>query len=168
MPGSGKSTIGRKLSKKLDIDFVDTDFVISQQSGLSVSEIFHQYGEKIFRDIESNVLTDQIKIEESSSVISTGGGMILKEENRRLIKENSFCCYLHIKPASLVARLENDHSRPLLQVDDKLQKLEDLYQKRHELYVSTCHFQLEVDRYSVGKAVSKIAAVSQQFFANRA
>ena len=114
LPGSGKSTIGRHLAKAWKLRFVDSDQVIEQRIGGSIKDFFALHGEAAFRDIEANVL-DELLQEKIPSVLSTGGGAILRKENRTALHARSTVFYLQALPEDIARRLRNDTTRPLMQ-----------------------------------------------------
>lgn len=136
MPGSGKSSVGLELSKKLKIEFIDSDEVISNKYRMSIGDIFEKYSEKTFRDEETLFLKNNLK----NKVISTGGGIILKEENLKYFK--GIKVFLNADLNTLKKRLEHDNTRPLL----KNNKLEDMYSSRINLYRK--YSDIEVDSSS--------------------
>ena len=110
--GSGKTTIGRKLAKLIEYSFVDTDSEIENDQGCSVSEIFKYGGEECFREMETRLLEKLKNID--NSVIATGGGIVLREENRKMLKGIGKRVYLRVPEEELARRLKNDRNRPLL------------------------------------------------------
>ena len=129
---SGKSVVGRKLSKKLGLQFFDTDTEIERSAGASISWIFDVEGEAKFREREYQVLNKIIH--ENKYVISTGGGIILKAENTELLKKGTVI-YLETSIQSQLERTMNDKNRPLLQNTlDKESTLRDLAKKRNPIY----------------------------------
>lgn len=132
LPGVGKSTIGRKLAGRLEVDFVDCDTVVEAQLGEPIASYFEREGEDRFRDIEEGVLRDVT--ERHDAVIATGGGVVLREANRRLLQERTLCVYLEAAPQSLFARLRRSTRRPLLQVDDPEARIVELARQRDPLY----------------------------------
>ncbi len=154
LPGGGKSTIGRQLARRLGWQFVDTDAVIEQQIGCSIRQYFDQVGEARFRDVEENVI-DGLTLS-GEAVIATGGGAVLREQNRRALKERCTVIYLRSTPEELYRRLRNDTQRPLLQVDDPLAKLRQLHAERHPLYDVVAHFRVDTGRTSAAAVVNTI------------
>ncbi|MGH1439619.1 MAG: shikimate kinase AroK [Cellvibrionaceae bacterium] len=130
--GAGKSTIGRLVSKQLNIPFKDTDHVIEERCGADIPWIFDVEGEDGFRQRETAVLQDLML--ESSLVLATGGGIILKQENRQALKQADMVVYLCADVEQLVRRTEKDKKRPLLQVANPRQKVIDLLNERDPLY----------------------------------
>jgi shikimate kinase len=154
LPGSGKSTVGRHLSRRLQLPFFDSDHVIEQRLGCSIREFFEREGEQRFRDLEAEVIHELTSLPEA--VISTGGGSVLRAENRRRLRERGQVVYLRSHPDELFRRLRHDKKRPLLQVADPLQRLRDLYAERDPLYRETAHFIIETGRPSVSTLVNMI------------
>ncbi len=155
LPGSGKTTIGRQLARRLGLPFVDTDHVIEQRLGISIREYFAHEGEERFRDLEQQVLDDLSQTH--SGVIATGGGAVLRQANRRHMRARGQVIYLRSAPEDVFRRLRHDTARPLLQVDDPLGRLRDLLVVRDPLYRETAHFVIETGRPSVATLVNMIA-----------
>ena len=133
MMGAGKTTIGKLLSNKLGYDFVDLDKIIEEKSGVKINTIFEIEGEAGFREREFQVL--RASIEKEKVIISTGGGIVTNEKSRtHLIKNNVFIIYLKANLQTLVSRLKNDNSRPILNVDNKEQVIERILLEREPLY----------------------------------
>ncbi|MDD3419196.1 MAG: shikimate kinase [Candidatus Gastranaerophilales bacterium] len=131
--GSGKTTIGVLLAKKLGVDFVDIDEKIEQKEKTSITKIFETKGEEYFRQVESTLLQDYGK--RQNLVISTGGGAVQKEENLQILKSNCTIIYLKASPNELFSRIKDDTSRPLLQTLNPLLTLEELLKKREKNYL---------------------------------
>jgi shikimate kinase len=218
LPGSGKSTVGRQLARKLSASFVDSDYVIEQRLGCSIREYFEREGETAFRDVEERVIADlmasapantssqqtetptlahssalqdirpvsqdmravtaaepmpnkslgnEMPSNETTNsnvvpnqkllqVLSTGGGAVLRESNRQALRAGGHVVYLRSSPEDLYKRLRHDQNRPLLQVEDPLQRLRDLYEVRDPLYRETANFQVDTGRPSVASLVNMI------------
>lgn len=154
LPGSGKSTVGRQLARRLGLPFVDSDQVIEQRIGSSIRAFFDREGEEAFRDLESQVI-DEVTLG-PLSVVATGGGAVLRPENRACLNDRGCVVYLRSTPEDLARRLRNDRHRPLLQVADPLVRLKDLYAQRHPLYAETAHFAIDTGRPSVATLVNMI------------
>ena len=116
MPGSGKSTIGKAASARLGLAYVDVDQEIEQQSGCSVRAFFERHGEQAFRDLETEVLRSLLV--GPPCLIATGGGVVLREENRQALRSRALCVFLEASPRLLWSRLRRDRRRPLLQFND--------------------------------------------------
>ena len=154
LPGSGKSTVGRQLARRLRIPFFDSDQVIERQLGCSILEYFEREGEARFRDVEESVLDELTQNHEG--VLSTGGGAVLRPANRERLRTRSQVVYLNSSPDELFRRLRHDVNRPLLQVADPLSRLRDLHAVRDPLYRETAHFIMETGRPSVATLVGMI------------
>ena len=154
LPGSGKSIVGRQLARRLQLPFSDSDHVIEQQLGCSIREYFEREGEERFRDVEESVIDELTQ--GGSGVLSTGGGVILRQANRRRLRQHSQVVYLNSSPDELFRRLRHDVNRPLLQVADPLNRLRDLHTLRDPLYRETAHFVVETGRPSVATLVGMI------------
>jgi shikimate kinase len=154
LPGSGKSTIGRQLARRLDFKFVDSDQLIEQRIGCSIRQFFECEGEPAFRDLEEEVIAELTQF--GPCVLSTGGGVVLRAANRQHLRERTQAFYLHSAPEEVFRRLRNDQNRPLLQVADPLGRLKDLYLARDPLYRKTAKFVIETGRPSVSTLVNTI------------
>ena len=154
LPGSGKSTIGRQLARRLDVCFFDSDFVIERRTGCSIREFFEREGEQAFRDLEQDVIDELTQ--NGSCVLSTGGGVVLQQANRDKLHQRCQVIYLHSEPEEVFRRLRHDQSRPLLQVADPLARLKELYDLRDPLYREAAHFVVETGRPSVSTLVNMI------------
>ena len=155
LPGSGKSTVGRQLARRLQLPFFDSDHVIETRLGCSIRDYFEREGEKSFRDVEESVIDELTS--QKSGVLSTGGGSVLRPANRQHLHDRGHVVYLRSSPEELFRRLRHDTNRPLLQVADPLGRLRDLYVERDPLYRETAHFVIETGRPSVSTLVNMIA-----------
>ena len=172
LPGSGKSTIGKMLSRRLGCAFVDSDTVIESRLGCSIRQYFEMEGEDRFRDVEQAVLAELLSNQEAetpitasgeaqqtrkpTSVISTGGGIVLRPANRQVLAAQPCVVYLRATAEELYKRLKHDKTRPLLQVSDPLKKIGELYTQREPLYRESAHFVIETGRPSVHALVNMI------------
>jgi shikimate kinase len=154
MPGSGKTTVGRQLARRLRLPFFDCDHVIEQRLGCSIREYFAQAGEAAFRDIEQQVVSELSQ--GADAVVATGGGAVVREPNRRCLQDGGKVVYLRSTPEDLYRRLRHDTQRPLLQVADPLGRLRSLYAERDPLYREAAHFLIETGRPSVPTLVNMI------------
>ena len=154
LPGSGKSTVGRQIARRLQLPFFDSDHVIEQQIGCSIRVYFEREGEEAFRDVEASVI-DELTLK-GPGVLSTGGGAVLRTANRQNLQARGQVIYLNSSPEELFRRLRHDKSRPLLQVADPLGRLRDLHTARDPLYRETAHFIIDTGRPSVATLVNMI------------
>lgn len=156
LPGSGKSTVGRQLARKWRLPFVDSDHAIEDALGGSIRSYFESHGENAFRDVETSVLRSLLTRQESC-VLSTGGGSVLREENRRMLRAQSTVFYLQAAPEDIARRLRHDTTRPLLQGTDPLIRLQELQAQRAPLYLETAHYVIDTGRLSTTQTVRKVA-----------
>ena len=130
--GAGKTSVGRKLAKLLNMDFYDVDKEISEAAGASIEDIFDKYGEAAFRDVEERVMARLLK--DNIRVLATGGGAILSPKTRKLIKERSISVWLRADLDILVRRTSNRENRPLLRDKDHRVILKELSDERNPIY----------------------------------
>ncbi len=154
MPGGGKSTVGRHLARHLNVRFFDADVEIEHRIGCPIRVFFEREGEARFRDVEQEVLADLVT--RQHAVLATGGGAVLREANRRNLRERTTVVYLRSTLEELFRRLRHDTHRPMLQVADPLRKLRDLFAERDPLYRATAHFIIETGRPSVHTLVNMV------------
>ena len=132
MPGAGKTTVARQLARRLQRRFVDADHELETATGVGIPLIFEIEGEAGFREREAKVLLALSR--QSDLVVATGGGAVLRPENRQALRSSGTIVYLHVAPALLHRRMRNDSKRPLLQVDDRQERLNQLFLQRDPLY----------------------------------
>lgn len=159
LPGAGKSTLGRQLARRLHKRFVDADAELEQRLGVSIATIFEIEGETGFRDREEAVLADLTAL--ADIVLSTGGGAVLRPNNRTRLKDNGTVIYLHAEPATLWGRVRHSRNRPLLQTTDPLARLGELYSQRDALYRETATYVVESERGEVMRLVRAFDAVQE-------
>lgn len=152
--GAGKTTIGKQLASALGLSFYDSDLKIQENTGVSISTIFDLEGEEGFRKRESHVL--QALASTRNSVVSTGGGSVLKPENRRLMSSDGTVIYLYCDPQQQHERTRHDRNRPLLQGDDPLAKLTELFAQRDPLYRDVADMVIKTDRRPAHAVVQEI------------
>ena len=154
LPGSGKSTVGRQLARRLQLPFIDSDQVIEERLGCPIRAYFEREGEERFRDVEESVIDELTQ--HKHGVLSTGGGAVLRDVNREHLRSRSKVVYLKSSPDELFRRLRHDTHRPLLQVPDSLERLRELYAIRDPLYHEVANFVIETGRPSVATLVNMI------------
>ncbi|MDT8894442.1 shikimate kinase AroK [Halomonas sp. I1] len=142
--GAGKSTIGRLLAADLSRDFLDSDHEIQSRCGADIPWIFDVEGESGFRDREAQMIRELAEREQV--VIATGGGAVLREENRRVLRESGTVIYLYTTVSQQLRRTAKDRNRPLLQRDDRRQVLEEMFVLRDPLYQATSDIIVRTDR----------------------
>lgn len=159
--GSGKTSVGRRLACVLKCDFFDTDFEIVARTGVAIDYIFDVEGEEGFRQRETQILKDLYKI--PNIVIATGGGIVIKEQNRALLKRDGFVVYLSSSVEQLVQRTAKSKTRPLLAqssnreetLHNLLKAREGFYQEVADMVVDTTGKKLYAITNEIKKAVSK-------------
>lgn len=140
--GAGKTTLGKQLADYFHYPFYDSDQTICNKTGVSIPTIFELEGETSFRNRESCTIDELTQL--TNIVLATGGGAILREQNRTWLRTRGIVIYLHVVPEILIERTRYDNNRPLLQVDNPLQKMQELYTVRDPIYRQTAHIVLEV------------------------
>jgi len=150
--GTGKTVVGELLARSLKRDFLDTDNLVEKKTGLSVPEIFKSLGEEYFRDRESEVLENLREYKPGSLVVSTGGGIVLREKNRKIMQEIGIIILLTASPDEILRRTGGSEDRPLLAGNDPAQKVTSLLQEREEHYR---HCEVRVD--TTGMAPIQVA-----------
>lgn len=154
--GSGKTTVGKCLAQLADYTFVDTDELIERQQQRSVREIFDTDGEQAFRDMETALLKKLTADKNEHLVISTGGGMPVREENRPLLSRLGRVVYLKAGPQTIYDRIKEDTARPLLQCANPMEKIKEMLAVRGPIYEKTASVVIEVDELSPSDAAREI------------
>ncbi len=153
--GAGKSTVGRVLANLISYEFKDTDQVIEQRTGADIPWIFDVEGEAGFRSREAAILKELLQ--KDKIVIATGGGVVVREENRELLKNSGATIYLTTDIKQLIARTNRDKKRPLLQVENPQQRVIDLFNERDPWYREAADYVIETDSQSP-KSVAELVA----------
>lgn len=154
--GCGKTTVGKNLARICQYTFLDTDEWIEQQQGRSISEIFATDGEDAFREMETQCIQTLIDSGLERHVISTGGGMAVREINRSLLKQLGKVIYLKVQPETVYERVKGDTKRPLLQCEDPLAKIRDMIESRTPAYVDAADYTVCVDKLKQSEIATKI------------
>lgn len=152
--GSGKTSVGRLLARKLGSNFVDLDERIEEASGVKIAEIFASGGEGHFRELESRE-TAGVSVEDGL-VISTGGGVVLNQDNIINLKKNGRIVFLRTRPETVLKRIVHDRSRPLLQKDDKEAAVRRLMDERMSLYEEAGDVIIDTDELNKYEVVDLI------------
>ena len=158
--GAGKSSIGRRLAGRFGLAFVDADHEIEARTGASVAMIFECEGEAGFRARERAALADLLRGD--AQVIATGGGAVLDEGNRRLMRERGFVVHLHVGVERQLARLARDRTRPLLAAVDREAVLQRLAETRAPLYAEAADLRLDTDALSPTEACAQLGRLLEQ------
>jgi shikimate kinase len=145
MMGSGKSTVGKLLAKKLETPFLDLDHYIEVKNNKSINDIFKEKGENYFRQLETNALSE---IKGSEIVVACGGGIILNHENRKKISSNGKVIFLKASISSLIKRLLSNKDRPLLNDKNIENELIKIWNERKNYYNETAEITINTDGYT--------------------
>ena len=157
--GSGKTTVGKQLAKRMRMDFVDSDHMIEERCGVSISTIFDIEGEDGFRKRETKMLAELC--ERSGIVLATGGGAVISEENRILLRKG-YVIYLKTSIETQLARTQKNQNRPLLENVDAETKLEELMEERGRLYEQEADLIVMSGDRIVSKVVDEITEALEQ------
>ena len=130
--GTGKSSVGRHLARELNYRFVDTDYLIEQETGLDIPKIFERFGEAYFRSVEKKVIKDVLQKE--NQVIAAGGGAIVDEENLSVMKTSGFVVCLSASIDAIMSRVDRNNDRPLLNLPDRQKAAMELLEYRKPFY----------------------------------
>ena len=160
--GCGKTSVGIKLSYQMKRTMIDTDKWIEQRQKMTVSEIFESFGEEAFRKMETECLQKLIGSADRQ-IISVGGGLPMREENHKLLKELGKVFYLRVTPEAVYERLKNDTTRPLLQVDDPKERIRTLLCKREPIYEACADVVVDVSEQSFDEIIKQIIENFRRF-----
>ncbi len=152
--GAGKTTVGRRLARLLKMRFVDCDQEIERRTGASISLIFDVEGEAGFRAREKRIVDELTQME--GVVLATGGGAILDPESRQALTSRGFVIYLHAPLSKLLARTRGDTGRPLLDTEDRAQRLHDIITFRDPLYRETADLIIDTGALTLGDILEQI------------
>jgi len=155
-PGSGKSTVGKALAKKLNINFVDTDTLVERKSGRKISDIFVESGEEVFRDLEFEALT--LALKESNSVLSLGGGAPISARSQAALTGSDYSIvFLDVSLSVAAPRVGFNRDRPLLLGNPRAQ-WQSLYEVRRPIYEKLATKVIKVDSMSIEEIVNAIVS----------
>lgn len=154
--GCGKTTVGKHIAKRLGYTFVDTDEMIVEQQHRSINEIFADDGEAAFRVMETELLKQMIDAKRDHMVIASGGGMPIREENRRLLAVLGRVVYLKASPETIYGRVKEDTARPLLQCENPMKRIEEMLAIREPLYEAGAAVVVDVDGLRQAETASEI------------
>jgi shikimate kinase len=151
--GVGKTSVGTRLAKDLAYTFVDTDTLIEADQKTTITEIFSTFGESSFRDIESRIIRQVL--EDENQVVSTGGGAVIRDENRAAFKKAGIVICLSARAEVIFDRIKHETHRPLLQIPDPLAKIRELLDSREKFY-QQADFVIDTSEKSVDEVISEI------------
>ncbi|MCD8249507.1 MAG: shikimate kinase [Lachnospiraceae bacterium] len=160
--GAGKTSVGNCLAQESGMTFVDTDERIVAEQGMEISAIFEKYGEPYFRDLETALL-ERMQNDTDHSVISVGGGMPVRERNRDLLRSLGCVVYLLASKETILGRVRNDGTRPMLSGENLETRVERLMREREALYREAAHLMIQTDGYSVPEVAQMIRLEARKF-----
>ena len=169
MMGSGKTTVGKELSKLTGLPLLDMDSVIEEQIGKSIADIFREDGESRFRALETALLRyleDSPGNTRGATIISTGGGVVLRAENRRLLSKMGYVVWFDVTVDSLIERTSRANNRPLLRSENRREILERLQEERRAHYSEICDLYVETSSLDVLSVVEAVHAGAKAYFAD--
>ncbi len=159
--GSGKSTISKVLAKKTGLKSVEIDRLIIEKTGMEISAIFSQFGEDYFRDIEEEVLKQVLRVD--GQIISCGGGIILRESNRNLLKLKAINCWLDNSAETAISRMKQS-DRPLLSTENPLETAKKLINERTALYQEVADLKLNTENLSIDEIAEIFYEITYKTF----
>ncbi|WP_166415644.1 shikimate kinase [Cochlodiniinecator piscidefendens] len=159
MMGAGKTAVGKAVAAKLDVPFLDSDEEIVRAANMNIPEIFERDGEPFFREKERQVITRLL--EEERGILSTGGGAFMSDKNREIIEEKGMALWLRVDLDLLWQRVRHKNTRPLLQTDNPLQTLTDIYNQRVPIYENAALVVDAKPEYSIEDMADAVIAALQ-------
>lgn len=165
--GTGKSTIGRQLSKALGYPLIDTDARIVAQQKRPIVNIFEQEGEEYFRNLETETLRSLLNDNCHKRIIAAGGGIVLREENRQLLRELGFVVWLVATPATILERTSRNKDRPLLQSPNPEETIHLMMQQRETSYRESSHLTLETSNLEFSEITAGIIESARYHYGNQ-
>lgn len=154
--GAGKTTVGKLLARQRGLEFYDTDAMIEAREGRSISDIFADDGEECFRDMETSLIRELIEKKLTDAVLSVGGGLPVREENRRLLKDLGLVIYLTADRKTIMERIAGSDDRPLLKGENLAEKIDRMLASRGPLYEEAADILLNTDQKTADELVKKI------------
>lgn len=152
--GAGKSSIGRRLAKRLTREFIDCDHALEERTGVTITTIFELEGEAGFRERETKILSQLSNLNEV--VIATGGGVVLKDQNRAILQNDGTVVYLQASVETQLKRTLHDKNRPLLEMGDRRAKLISMAKIRNPLYEEVADITIKTDSQSISASIKQI------------
>lgn len=162
--GCGKSTVGRDLQQRLGYELVDMDQVIEQRAGMPITAIFHDLGEAAFREMETALLRELAQSAGPHRIISTGGGVVGRPENRTLLQRMGYVVWLDAPASVIMDRTTKNRTRPLLQTEDPNEEIRRLMEQREPLYQETAHLKLDTAGLDSKELATGILECARYFF----
>jgi len=164
--GCGKSTVGREISLQLNYSLVDTDALIEESVEKPISEIFADHGEGHFRSLETELLGQIHNANCTHQIISTGGGLPVREENRAWLKKLGYVVWLKVGVDTVMKRTAKSNHRPLLRTDNAKQKVEEMLAVRNPIYREVADLSINTDDLEISETVHGIIESANYYFSN--
>ena len=152
--GAGKSTVARNLQKRLKMNLVEMDERIEKEQGMTIPEIFEKYGESRFRDLESELILTIGK--EGNTIVSCGGGVVVRPENIEYMKKNGMVIFLSAKPETVFDRVKDSTNRPILNGNMNVEYIAGLMEKRRALYEAAADVKISTDGKSIDEITDEV------------
>lgn len=162
--GSGKSTVGRELHQRLGYPLIDMDRCIEESMGKKITEIFKEEGEAAFRDFETLQLLEISKNTDENKIISTGGGIVIRPQNRSLLRKLGYVVWLHAPEDVIYERTSRSHDRPLLNHADAREKISTLLAEREPWYRETAHLKIDTAGLDSSEIATGILESARYYF----
>lgn len=157
--GTGKTAVGKKVAKKLNMDYLDVDELIEEEAGISISQIFSRFGEAHFRDLESKMVKKVSQYE--NKVMATGGGIVLRKENMDNLRKKGILICLTARPEVILERTKGEKHRPLLQVDYPLATVKELLKFRAPYYAQA-DYSLDTSPLTIDQVVEEVISLVKE------
>ncbi|MBR6345404.1 MAG: shikimate kinase [Lachnospiraceae bacterium] len=152
--GAGKSTVARNLQKRLKMNLVEMDERIEKEQGMTIPEIFEKYGESRFRNLESELILTIGK--EGNTIVSCGGGVVVRPENIEYMKKNGMVIFLSAKPETVFDRVKDSTNRPILNGNMNVEYIGELMEKRRALYEAAADVKISTDGKSIDEITDEV------------
>ena len=164
--GCGKSTIGREIGIQLNYSLVDTDCLIEESVGVPISKIFAEHGECHFRNLETDLLGQIYERDCTHQIISTGGGLPVREENRKWLKKLGYVVWLRASVDTVMERTSKSNNRPLLNTENPREKVEKMLAERDPIYAEVADLKINTDDLEISETVHGIIESASYHFNN--
>ena len=162
--GTGKTSVGMRLAEMLDMRFIDTDDIIEEKSEMSIPEIFSEMGEEHFRDLESKAVEEVSRF--SQHVVATGGGAVIREQNVHNLKSSGLLFCLDATPEVIFERTSQYAHRPLLQVEDPINRIRNMLQFRAPFYAKA-DYRIDTSQLTVDQVADRIATTFKSYLTTK-